>query len=257
MNNRKVFLILVILLMCSCENNQKKESFVKQEVNVSCIEEKDMLQFQNIKIANIDKLKTKAKARDKRLMLIIYNYSNNKNLEESTYWEQKLAEVGEVFIQVGFVNLANGEQKYKLFNKLVKKWHFEDYVNLKEPYTQKDIQMLENKAKKGNLVAMYMLQNYYNYDHRDIKKGFFWLEEMAKMGQVQAQIELIGSSFLYLEKLNNKQMEIVKKYHLEYFYFLHYSDNGIKFSHKGLVEYRDDDPKGVFFDENGSVINFE
>jgi len=47
----------------------------------------------------------------------------------------------------------------------------------------------------------------------------------------------------------------LKKFHLEYVYI---PEKIYDLAHHGQkIEYRDDDPKGVFFDENGSVINFE
>jgi len=255
------FLIIISLILFACSNNKEKKSISNLDLNTQKIEEIQNsfeanstcidIKGENLKIAKFDELVKKAEAGDKRLMHLLYKYAELVSRQnEYQNLEYKLAEADEMSARYMFIHIADEKDKAKL----IKQWHFEDYMEVEKyiinpkslPMPQNMLDKIIKKANHNNLVAMYILQEYYLTI--DKKKYIFWLKKLANSGDISAQNSLIFDS------PKREGWKLAKKYHLEFDYFM---GRHLELLNKGIIEYRDDDPKGVFFDENGSVINFE
>jgi len=240
------FIMSFIIFGCE-EQSTKVNNPVKKVSFTSC----EKIKTENLKIAKLNELVKKAEAGDKRLMYMLSSRLINENISRPyTYWDKKMADAGEISSRYMFIHIADEKDK----SKLIKQWYFEDYEKAEKyildpewlPMPQEMLNKITNKANHNNLVAMYILQEYYL--PIDKKKYIFWREKLANSDQIVSQ------SSLLFDSNSTKRLEIAKKYHLELDYFM---SRHLELLNKGIVEYRDDDPKGVFFDENGSVINFE
>jgi len=255
------FLIIISLILFACSDNKEKKSILNLDLNpqkiekiqnhfegnLTCIDTKS----ENLKIAKFAKLIKKAEEGDKRLIYLMHQYLELVfRQNEYQNLEYKLAEAGDISSQHMFINIADEKNK----SKLIKQWYFEDYMEVEKyiinpkslPMPQNILDEIIKKANHNNLVAMYILQEYYLTI--DKKKYIFWLKKLANSGDISAQHSLIFDAPKW------ERWKLAKKYHLELDYFMSFH---LELLNKGIIEYRDDDPKGVFFDENGSVIKYE
>lgn len=249
---RQLSFLIISFIIFGCEEQSTQLNNPVEELNLTSCEE---IKTENLKIAKFDELLRKAEAGDKRLMYMLYVKLISENISRPyNYWERKMAEAGDISSRYMLINIADEKDKAQL----IKQWHFEDYIEYEKdignsksyPYldSPNKLSKIKIKAQKGDLVAMYILQEYYNIGNKNPKQYIFWLKKLANSGDISAQHSLIFDAPTW------ERWKLAKKYHLELDYFMsfHY-----ELLNKGIVEYRDDDPKGVFFDENGSVINFE
>jgi len=244
---RKIFfMILVIFYINGCQDQNSKINNIS-DTNLSCVD----LHYENLKIAKLDELVKKAENGDKRLMYLLSIGIIDENISRAdNYWNKKLAEAGDISSQHMLINIADEKNKAKL----IKQWHFEDYIEYEKnignskslPMPQNILDKITKKAENGDILSMNILQDY--YPSIDKKKYIFWHNKLAEAGDISAQ------SFVLFEENATQALEMAKRYHLELQYF---KETRYELLNKGIVEYRDDDPQGVFFDENGSVIKYE
>jgi len=121
--------------------------------------------------------------------------------------------------------------------------YYEYNANIKNHYDYSDCWHFKLDKARDNFRAKIDFEENKSKDVIDLKKD---LEKYAFIGDVDSQKEL---------RWTNQDEKLLKKWHIEYLVLP--ETIYMKLLNIQKIEYRDYDPRGVFFDENGSVIKYE
>jgi len=246
---------LIVVLLIGCENKTTHQEQIDKNIsNGVC--PSDGLYFSPFKINKneLEEMSKKVEQGDVRVIEILTHYYSlvDTNHTIADYLDDKLIKMGNLELRTNYIYGLELNKDFEKAQKFRKKWHLEKYRPLKKLLLS-DISELEKKANKGDYIAMYILADYY-FKINPTKSDFYY-EKLAfseNPSKVKAQTYILSSS-----KISDTNRSILrKKWHLEY--LAPPADVQFKAETNGRkIEYRDDDPRGVFFDANGSVINFE
>jgi len=258
---KNIIYSLVIIFLIGCEEKithqeQMNANTSTSIYNVNGVYPSDGLYFPPFKINKdeLQKMAVKAERGDIRVIeIFIKHYSmGDINHTMANYWSDKFMNIGNLELRTNYIYGLELDKDFEKAQNFRKKWHLEKYRPLKKLLLS-DIGELEKNANNGDYIAMYILADYYFKTHP--AKSNFYYEKLAfsdNPSKVEAQRFILTSSIM--SDANRSMLR--KKWHLEY--LVPPSDIQLKAEINGrIIEYRDNDPKGVFFDENGSVIKYE
>ncbi len=162
--------------------------------------------------------KTKAGDRVAMAILLDYYFHRDTDGEHTKYWELTNAKFGDIRSQATVI--GNYERNDSKSNAFKREWGWDvyDHIN-KSNLSKSDITFLTKKAQIGDVIAIYLLTEFYSYTDDTKSQHLFWLEKLANRGQVPYQNEFIatfvGEKHDYC---NEKIVKLVKKWGLEFFY---------------------------------------
>jgi len=163
------YIFLVLFLIACSQSNETNTTMCESSASAYYNSHK----FTAIEEFNFKKLSLKGDTMAMYILFEYYTMTGEGIPSEITALQYRLAQNGDIVFQEMQINEFIDNKKKQ--NELIKQWHLEDIYKI---YDKKSIVPIENKAKKGDLVAIYIFKNYYHKIDND-EKYIYWLKKLA------------------------------------------------------------------------------